>query len=54
VLAYAFRESDVAISRYPVTVLTDAPNPAAAQAFVDLVRSDAGQQALGNASFEPA
>jgi molybdate transport system substrate-binding protein len=54
VLAYAFRESDVAISRYPVTVLTDAPNPAAAQAFVDLVRSDAGQQVLGNASFEPA
>jgi molybdate transport system substrate-binding protein len=54
VLAYAFRESEVAIGRYPVTVLTDAPNPAAAQAFVDLVHSDAGQQVLGDASFEPA
>jgi len=53
VLAYAFSESEIAIGRYPVTVLADAPNPAAAQAFVDLVHSDAGQQVLGNASFEP-
>ena len=53
VLAYTFSESEIAIGRYPVTVLADGPNPAAAQAFVDLVHSDAGQQVLGNASFEP-
>ena len=32
---------------YPLCVLADAPNPEAAQAFVDLVLSDEGQQALG-------
>ena len=31
---------------YPLCTLTDAPNPAGALAFVQLVRSDAGQRAL--------
>jgi molybdate transport system substrate-binding protein len=53
VLAFAFREAELAVGRYPVSVLSDAPNPAAAQAFVDLVRSDTGKQILGDASFEP-
>ncbi|WP_324274984.1 molybdate ABC transporter substrate-binding protein [Blastococcus brunescens] len=53
ILAYAFSESERAINSYPVGVLTDAPNPAAARAFVDLVLSDAGQEALADAGFQP-
>jgi molybdate transport system substrate-binding protein len=52
VLAFAFRESSLAVNRYPLSVLTDAPNPAAARAFVDLVLSDAGQQVLRHAGFQ--
>jgi len=36
---------------YPICTLTDAPNPAGALAFVQLVTSDAGQQALIAAGF---
>jgi ABC-type molybdate transport system substrate-binding protein len=36
---------------YPICTLTDAPNPAGALAFVELVVSDAGQQALTDAGF---
>jgi molybdate transport system substrate-binding protein len=32
-------------------VLADAPNPAAAEAFVALVQSDQGQRALADAGF---
>ena len=53
VLAYAFSESSRAVNSYPVGVLADAPNPEAARAFVDLVLSDAGQQALADAGFQP-
>ena len=53
VVALAFNEADRAANRYPVAVLADAPNPAAAQAFVDLVLSDEGQQALADAGFLP-
>ena len=53
ILAYAFSESSQAINSYPVGVLADAPNAEAAQAFVDLVLSDAGQQALADAGFQP-
>jgi len=53
ILAYAFSESSRAVNSYPVGVLADAPNPEAAQAFVDLVLSDAGQQALADAGFQP-
>jgi len=51
VVAFAFSESSQAINRYPISVLADSPNPAAAQAFVDLVLSDAGQQILRDAGF---
>ena len=36
---------------YPICTLTDAPNPDGALAFVELVVSDAGQQALTAAGF---
>ena len=51
VLAFGFSESLQAINRYPIAALTDSPNPAAAQAFVDLVLSDDGQQILRDAGF---
>jgi molybdate transport system substrate-binding protein len=53
VLAYAFREAELARNRYPVAVLRDAPNPAAAQAFADLLLSDEGRRALDDARFRP-
>jgi molybdate transport system substrate-binding protein len=46
-----FPEAEDAVNRYPVSVLADAPNPAAAEAFVALVRSEQGQQALADAGF---
>jgi molybdate transport system substrate-binding protein len=51
VVAFGFSESFQAINRYPISVVTDSPNPAAARAFVDLVLSDAGQQILRDAGF---
>jgi molybdate transport system substrate-binding protein len=49
--AYAFREAEAARNRYPVAVLDDAPHPAAARAFVALLRSEEGQRALEDAGF---
>lgn len=46
-----FPEAADAVNTYPVCVLKAAPDPAAAQAFVDLVRSPVGQQALTAAGF---
>ena len=46
-----FPEAAQAVNEYPVCVLAAAPDPAAAQAFVDLVTSDAGRQALTAAGF---
>jgi molybdate transport system substrate-binding protein len=46
-----FPEAEDAVNDYPICVLTDAPNPEAAQAFVDLVLSDGGQSALEAAGF---
>jgi molybdate transport system substrate-binding protein len=46
-----FPEAGQAVNRYPICRLEAAPNPRAAQAFVDLVRSDAGQRALEAAGF---
>ena len=46
-----FPEAEQAINNYPICVLKAAPNPDAAQAFVDLVHSDDGQQALEDAGF---
>src|SRR3954452_7901950 len=47
----SFPEAEQAINRYPICTLAAAPNPAAAKAFVDLVLSDPGQQALADAGF---
>ncbi|MET0764702.1 MAG: molybdate ABC transporter substrate-binding protein [Blastococcus sp.] len=46
-----FPQAEEAINEYPICVLADAPNPDAAQGFVDLVLSDEGQEALGAAGF---
>ncbi|WP_116452246.1 molybdate ABC transporter substrate-binding protein [Blastococcus litoris] len=46
-----FPEAEEAVNEYPVCVLADAPNPAAARAFADLVLSADGQAALEAAGF---
>jgi molybdate transport system substrate-binding protein len=46
-----FPEAEQAVNEYPICTLKAAPNPDAAQAFVDLVTSDAGQKALEDAGF---
>jgi molybdate transport system substrate-binding protein len=46
-----FPEAEQAINTYPICVLSAAPNKTAAQAFVDLVRSKAGQAVLKAAGF---
>jgi molybdate transport system substrate-binding protein len=51
VVPLAFRESEQAVNRYEAAVLSDAPNPAAARAFSELVRSPAGRTALAAAGF---
>jgi molybdate transport system substrate-binding protein len=47
----SFPEAEDAINAYPICVLKSAPDAAAAQAFVALVRSKEGQQALKDAGF---
>ena len=44
-------EAEQAVNDYPIAVLADAPDPEAATAFVELVRSEEGQQALADAGF---
>jgi molybdate transport system substrate-binding protein len=39
------------ISKYPIVVTKDAPNPEAAQAFVDFVASEQGQKILASYGF---
>ncbi len=46
-----FPEAEEEVNSYPIVTLRAAPNPDAARAFVDLVESDAGQQALQAAGF---
>jgi molybdate transport system substrate-binding protein len=46
-----FSEADDAVNQYPIAVLKGAPDPGAAQAFVDLVNSPQGQKALQDAGF---
>ena len=46
-----FPEAEEAVNEYPICALAAAPNPHAAQAFVDLVLSDEGQAALEAAGF---
>lgn len=47
----AFPEADQAVNDYPIAVLSNAPNPAAARAFVALVRSAGGRAVLTRAGF---
>lgn len=44
-------EAQEAVNRYPVAVLADAPDAAAAEAFLRLVRSEPAQRALRDAGF---
>ncbi|KPI23476.1 molybdenum ABC transporter, periplasmic molybdate-binding protein [Actinobacteria bacterium OK074] len=46
-----FPESADAINEYPIALLKDAPNPAAAKAFIALVKSAEGQKVLTAAGF---
>ncbi|MFF0726116.1 molybdate ABC transporter substrate-binding protein [Streptomyces sp. NPDC004134] len=46
-----FPESADAINDYPITLLKEAPNAAAAEAFVELVQSAEGQKVLTGAGF---
>jgi molybdate transport system substrate-binding protein len=47
-----FQDAADAVNEYPIAVLADAPNPKAAQAFFDLVRSAAGRKVLAEAGFQ--
>ncbi|MGH3416283.1 MAG: molybdate ABC transporter substrate-binding protein [Actinocrinis sp.] len=46
-----FAAAQSAVNTYPITVLKDAPNPTAAQAFEAYVLSGAGQDVLSKAGF---
>ncbi|MFJ8792263.1 molybdate ABC transporter substrate-binding protein [Streptomyces sp. NPDC102462] len=46
-----FPESAEAVNDYPITLLKNAPNAGAADAFIALVRSAEGQRVLGEAGF---
>ncbi|KUO18013.1 molybdate ABC transporter substrate-binding protein [Streptomyces dysideae] len=46
-----FPESAEAVNDYPIAPLKNAPNPAAAKAFIELVRSAEGRQVLTGAGF---
>jgi len=47
-----FPEATEAVNDYPIAVLRDAPNAAAAEAFVELVLSAEGSRTLSNAGFD--
>ncbi|MEW2427211.1 molybdate ABC transporter substrate-binding protein [Micromonospora sp. NPDC047644] len=47
-----FPESAAAITDYPITMLRNAPNKSAAQAFVTYVLSDTGKSVLTRAGFQ--
>lgn len=53
VLTVPFAESGAAVNTYPIATLTEAGNPSAAAAFVDLVTGGTGQAALADAGFAP-
>lgn len=46
-----FPESANAVNDYPITLLKEAPNAGAAQAFIELVKSAEGQRVLTGAGF---
>jgi molybdate transport system substrate-binding protein len=43
--------ADAVVNRYPIAAMTDAPNPAAAAAFVAFVLGEDGQRVLADAGF---
>ena len=47
-----FPEAANAVNDYPIAVLSGAPNPVTAKAFVDFVRSAAGSKVLTEAGFQ--
>jgi len=47
-----FPQSSAAVTQDPIVALPDAPNPTAAQSFVDLVRSAQGRAVLAAAGFD--
>ncbi len=51
VAGVAIPDTQNVLAAYPVAVLSGAANPAAAQAFVDFLRSPGGQAVLANYSF---
>lgn len=51
VVAVPFPESAEAVNIYPIAVLTEAADPAAARKFVDLVTGDRGRAAMTEAGF---
>lgn len=51
VMGVDFPEASEAVNTYPIAVLKDSRNAAAAQAFVDLVISPGGQQVLAGVGF---
>ena len=51
VTAVPFPESSGAVNTYPIAVLKESKNPAAAQKFVDLVTGPEGQKVLAAAGF---
>lgn len=46
-----FPESAEAVNDYPIAALLEAPNPEGAQAFIDFVLSEEGQEVLAAAGF---
>ncbi|MCW5251994.1 MULTISPECIES: molybdate ABC transporter substrate-binding protein [unclassified Streptomyces] len=51
VVGVEFPESGRAVNDYPITLLKDAPNSDAAEAFIELVRSPEGLKVLTGAGF---
>jgi molybdate transport system substrate-binding protein len=47
----SFPEAAQSVNNYPIAALTSAPQPALAQAFINLVRSDSGTRTLQDAGF---
>jgi molybdate transport system substrate-binding protein len=44
-------EAQQVINKYPLTLLAEATNPDAAQAFIDFLRSDEARQVFEDAGF---
>lgn len=51
VVGIPFDEAEDVVNDYPISTLTDAPNPKAAKAFVEFVLSDAARSVFDEAGF---